>query len=66
MEEKNYVLATLKALGEKIIALEEERDTQKMWREIAENKVEVLQTENDKLNRILANVQNYVDRMEEQ
>lgn len=65
MEEKNYVLATLKALGEKIIALEEERDTQKMWREIAENKVEVLQTENDKLNRMLADVHAYVDRMEE-
>lgn len=65
MEEKNAVLAALKALGDKIIALEEERDTQKMYREIAENKLEVLQTENDRLHRTLASVQAYVDRMEE-
>lgn len=66
MEEKNSVLAALKALGDKIIALEDERDTQKMYREIAENKVEVLQAENDKLNRKLADVQHYIERMEEQ
>lgn len=65
MEEKNSVLAVLKALGDKIIVLEEELDTQKMWREIAENKVEVLQTENDKLNRMLADVHAYADRLEE-
>lgn len=64
--EKNAVLAALKALGDKIITLEDELDTQKMYREIAESKLEVLQTENDKLNRMLANVQNYVDRIEEQ
>lgn len=66
MEEKNAVLAALEALGDKIISLEEERDTQRMYREIAETKIEVLQTENDKLNRMLANVQHYVDQMEEQ
>lgn len=65
MEEKNSVLAVLKALGDKIIALEEELDTQKMWREIAENKVEVLQTENNKLNNMLTDVHAYIDRMEE-
>lgn len=66
MEEKNAVLAALKALGEKIIALEEERDSQKLFREIAEDKVAKLQVENDKLNRLLANVHSYVERMEEQ
>lgn len=64
MEEKNAVLAALKALGDKIIALEEERDTQKMFREIAENKVEVLEVENAKLNRMLTDVQTYIERME--
>ncbi len=66
MEEKNAVLAALKALGDKIIALEEERDTQKMYREIAESKVAKLEAENDKLNRTLASVHSYMDRMEEQ
>lgn len=66
MEEKNAVLAALEALGDKIISLEEERDTQRMYREIAETKLEALQTENDKLNRMLANVQHYVDQMEKQ
>ena len=65
MDEKNAVLAALNALGEKIIALESERDTQKMFREIAESKVEQLQAENDRLNRTLTRVQNYADRMEE-
>lgn len=64
MEEKNAVLAALKALGDKIIALEEERDSQRMWREIAESKVEVLQAENDKLNRTLTDVQHYIEQME--
>lgn len=63
MEEKNAVLAALKALGEKIISIEEERDSQKTWREIAENKVRELTAENDKLNRKLAEVQNYIERM---
>ena len=66
MEEKNSVLAALKALGDKIISLENERDTQQMYREIAESKLEVLQAENDKLNRMLADVQHYIERMEEQ
>lgn len=65
MNEKNAVLAALKALGEKLIALEDERDTQKMHREIAESKVKLLQAENDKLKRTLASVQSYVDEMEE-
>lgn len=65
MEEKNAVLAALKALGDKIIALEEERDSQKLFREIAEDKLEVLQTENEKLNSMLADVQHYIERMEE-
>ena len=65
MEEKNAVLTALKALGEKINSLEYERDTQKMYREIAENKLKVLQTENDRLNRMLADVQGYIERMEE-
>lgn len=65
MEEKNSVLAVLKALGDKIIVLEEELDTQKMWREIAENKVTELQTENNKLNSMLTEVHTYIDRMEE-
>ena len=64
MEEKNTVLAVLKALGEKIIALEEERDSQKLFRDLAEDKVKTLQAENDKLNRLLANVHSYVERME--
>ena len=64
MEEKNAVLAALKALGEKIIALEEERDSQKLFRELAEDKVKVLQAENDKLNRMLADVQHFIERME--
>ena len=64
MEEKNAVLAALKALGDKIIALEEERDSQKLFREIAEDKVAKLEAENDKLNRLLANVHSYVERME--
>ena len=64
MEEKNAVLAALKALGDKIISLEDERDTQKMFREIAEEKVEVLQSENEKLNRMLAEVRAYVARLE--
>lgn len=64
MEEKNAVLAALNALGEKIIALEDERDTQKMYREIAENKLEVLQAENDKLHRKLEEVHAYIARME--
>lgn len=66
MDERNAILAALNALGEKIIALESERDTQKMFREIAESKVEQLQAENDRLNRTLTRVQNYADRMEEQ
>lgn len=65
MDERNAILAALNALGEKIIALESERDTQKMFREIAESKVEQLQAENDRLNRTLTRVQNYADRMEE-
>lgn len=65
MEEKSAVLAVLKALGDKIIALEEYRDTEKMFREIAENKLEALQAENDRLSRMLADVQTYVDRLEE-
>ena len=64
MDEKNAVLAALKALGDKIIALEEERDSQRLFREIAENKVEVLQVENDKLARKLADVHAYIERME--
>ena len=64
MNEKNAVLAALKALGEKIIALEDERDTQKMHREIAESKVAVLQAENDRLKRTVESVQSYVDEME--
>ena len=66
MEEKNSVLAALKALGDKIISLEDERDTQRMYREIAESKLEVLQAENNKLNRTLADVQHYIEQMEEQ
>ena len=66
MGERNAVLAALNALGEKIIALESARETQKMYREIAESKVATLQAENDRLNRTLARVQNYADRMEEQ
>lgn len=65
MEEKNSVLAVLKVLGDKINVLEEELDTQKMWREIAENKVTALQTENNKLNSMLTEVHTYIDRMEE-
>lgn len=64
MEEKNAVLAALKALGEKIIALEEERDSQKLFREIAENKVVVLESENSKLIHKLDEVRAYVARME--
>lgn len=64
MEEKNAVLAALKALGEKIIALEEERDSQKLFRELAEDKVKALQAENDKMNRMLADVHAYIERME--
>lgn len=65
MEEKNAVLAALKALGDKIIALEEERDTQKLYREIAENTVKTLQAENEKLNHTVEDVHSYVARMEE-
>lgn len=65
MEEKNAVLTALKALGDKIIAVEEERDTHKFYREIAEEKVEVLQAENNKLNRMLADVHSYIERLEE-
>lgn len=64
MEEKNAVLAALKALGDKIIALEEECDTQKLFREIAEDKAAKLEAENNKLNRMLADVQHYIERME--
>ena len=64
MEEKNAVLAALKALGEKIIALEEERDSQKLYREIAESKVAVLEAENAKLIHTLDEVRAYVARME--
>ena len=65
MDEKNAVLAALNALGEKIIALEEERDSQKLFREIAENKVEVLQHENEQLHCKLSEVRDYIKRMEE-
>lgn len=65
MEEKNPAFAVLKALGDKIIALEEERDTQKLYREIAENKLEAVQAENNRLQQMLADVPKYVDRMEE-
>lgn len=64
MEEKNAVLAALKALGDKIIALEEECSAEKLYRELAENKVEALKAENEKLNRMLADVQHYIERME--
>ena len=64
MEEKNAVLAALKALGDKIITLEEERDSQKIFREIAENKVEALEIENAKLSRKLDEVRAYIARME--
>lgn len=64
MEEKNAVLAALKALGEKIIALEEERDSQKLFREIAESKVAGLEAENAKLIHTLDEVRAYVARME--
>jgi hypothetical protein len=62
MEEKNAVLAALKALGDKIIALEEERDTQKMYREIAETKIEVLETENEKLRNKLYAVETFIEK----
>lgn len=64
MEEKNAVLAALKALGDKIIALEEERDSQKLFREIAEDKASKLEAENNRLNRMLADVQHFIERME--
>lgn len=66
MDEKNNVLAALKALGEKIIALEEECNSQKLFREIAEDKAAKLQAENDRLNRKLEEVHAYIKRMEEQ
>lgn len=64
MEEKNAVLAALNALGEKIIALEEECNSQKLFRDIAEDKVKTLQAENDKLIRKLDEVRAYIARME--
>ena len=64
MEDKNAVLAALKALGEKIIALEEERDSQKLFREIAESKVAGLEAENAKLIHKLDEVRAYVAKME--
>lgn len=64
MEEKNAVLAALKALGDKIITLEDERDTMKLYRDIAEDKIAKLEAENAAMRHKLCQVNDYIESME--
>lgn len=65
MEENNGFNIAFKVLGERIAQLESEVRYERTMKEVAENKVERLASENAKLAGMLEKVQHYIEKMEE-